>query len=59
MKSKTHFFNDLDLSSILEPADPSDKNYSATKVKITHGAAGHLKPLPAACVCVGHPVELV
>lgn len=39
MKSKTHFFNDLDLSSILEPADPSDKNYSATKVVGTIGPA--------------------
>lgn len=32
MKSKSHFFHDLDLTSILEPADPNDKNYSATKV---------------------------
>jgi hypothetical protein len=32
MKSKSHFFHDLDLSSIIEPADPNDKNYSATKV---------------------------
>jgi hypothetical protein len=37
MKSKSHFFNDLDLCSILDPADPSDKNYSATKVRL--GAA--------------------
>jgi hypothetical protein len=33
MKSKSHFFHDLDLTNILEPADPSDKNYSATKVR--------------------------
>ena len=32
MKSKSHFFHDLDLTSILEPADPNDQNYSATKV---------------------------
>lgn len=39
MKSKSHFFNDLDLCSILDPADPSDKNYSATKVVGTIGPA--------------------
>jgi hypothetical protein len=33
MKSKSHFFHDLNLTSILEPADPNDKNYSATKVR--------------------------
>jgi hypothetical protein len=39
MKSKTHFFKDLNLSTILEPADPSDKNYCATKVVGTIGPA--------------------
>eukprot|EP00775_Hariotina_reticulata_P003154 gene3154-3431_t len=39
MKSKTHFFQDLNLSTILEPADPSDKNYCATKVVGTIGPA--------------------
>jgi hypothetical protein len=40
MKSKSHFFNDLDLCSILDPADPSDKNYSATKVRCWQGVLG-------------------
>lgn len=55
MKSKSHFFHDLDLSSILEPADPNDKNYSATKVNFCEGAARHSKPAAG----VGLPVELV
>lgn len=39
MKSKSHFLQDLDLNSILEPADPSDKNYCATKIVGTIGPA--------------------
>jgi hypothetical protein len=39
MKSKTHFLTDLNLNSILEPADPQDKNYCATKVVGTIGPA--------------------
>lgn len=39
MKSKTHFLQDLNLNSILEPADPQDKNYCATKVVGTIGPA--------------------
>lgn len=39
MKSKSHFLQDLNLNSILEPADPSDKNYCATKVVGTIGPA--------------------
>ncbi len=37
MKTKAHFFPDLKLSVVLEPADPSDKDYSATKVLATVG----------------------
>eukprot|EP00879_Flechtneria_rotunda_P021199 GHRR01022332.1.p1 GENE.GHRR01022332.1~~GHRR01022332.1.p1 ORF type:complete len:557 (+),score=186.89 GHRR01022332.1:438-2108(+) len=39
MKSKTHFLQDLNLNSILEPADPTDKNYCATKIVGTIGPA--------------------
>lgn len=41
MKSKSHFLHDLDLTSILEPADPNDKNYSATKVGSTGAQQQH------------------
>jgi hypothetical protein len=37
MRSKTHVFPDLNLSTILEPADPADKDYSQTKVVGTIG----------------------
>lgn len=39
MRAKTHTFPDLNLSTILEPADPADKDYSATKVVATVGPA--------------------
>lgn len=39
MKTKAHFFPDLNMASILDPADPLDKNYSATKCLATMGPA--------------------
>lgn len=39
MKSKSHFLTDLNLTSILDPADPQDKNYCATKIVGTIGPA--------------------
>lgn len=32
MKTKAHFFPDLNLATILEPADPMDKYTASTKV---------------------------
>jgi hypothetical protein len=39
MKTKAHFFPDLNMATVLDPADPLDKNYSATKVLATIGPA--------------------
>lgn len=39
MKTKAHWFPDLNLSTILEPADPNDKHTSCTKIVGTIGPA--------------------
>jgi hypothetical protein len=37
MRAKTHFFKNLNMATILDPADPADKDYSQTKVCATIG----------------------
>lgn len=54
MKSKSHFFHDLDLTSILEPADPNDQNYSATKVR---PAARHTRVSTCSLRCLQHLIN--
>jgi hypothetical protein len=43
MKTKAHFFPDLNLGTILEPADPNEKQTACTKVRL-----GALHPPPDA-----------
>ena len=39
MRAKTHSLPNTPLSAILEPADPADQDYSATKICATIGPA--------------------